>query len=327
MRFRPSHVLYGSRRTYLRKVAVADFEGICANTTYVVEPAINELLPEFLPLVMTTEAFHAHSIGQSKGSVNPYINFSDLAWYEFMLPPVDEQRRITEILTAVDAQRTALEVAEASTEVARRRTIEDLLGPYAERTVPLGDAAAWASGGTPSRSNATYWGGEIPWLSPKDMKADVVSETEETLTGEGAASTRLVDEGTTLIVVRGMILAHTFPVVRAGRRMAFNQDVKALVAVDEVLPDYLNLWLRQRANRCLALVSETSHGTKRIPTDALQSLRFELPPIERQETIVAMNRHLAALREAITARGEATDVLRRALMNELLTDVAAHDLH
>ena len=94
MRFKPGQVLYGSRRTYLRKVAVADFEGICANTTFVLEPKDPDvLLPELLPFIMQTESFHEHSIKQSKGSVNPYINFSDLAWYEFPLPPPDEQRR------------------------------------------------------------------------------------------------------------------------------------------------------------------------------------------------------------------------------------------
>src|SRR5690606_18023462 len=87
MHFKPGQVLYGSRRTYLRKVAVADFEGICANTTFVLEAADpNKLLPEFLPFVMQTEAFHEHSKRESKGSVNPYVNFSDLAWYEFALP-------------------------------------------------------------------------------------------------------------------------------------------------------------------------------------------------------------------------------------------------
>jgi len=103
MRFQPGQVLYGSRRTYLRKVAVADFEGITANTTYVIEPRDPEvLLPDFLPFVMSTETFHEHSIKQSKGSVNPYINFSDIAWYEFPLPPVDEQRRIADLLWAAD---------------------------------------------------------------------------------------------------------------------------------------------------------------------------------------------------------------------------------
>ena len=82
MRFKPGHVLYGSRRTYLRKVAVADFEGITANTTFVLESKNpNVLLPELLPFIMQTESFNDHSVKQSKGSVNPCINFSDLAWF------------------------------------------------------------------------------------------------------------------------------------------------------------------------------------------------------------------------------------------------------
>ena len=104
MRFKPGHVLYGSRRTYLRKVAVADFEGITANTTFVVEPRDpNVLLTKFLPLIMQAEPFHAYSISQSKGSVNPYINFSDLIPYELDLPPVETQRRIVELLGAGDS--------------------------------------------------------------------------------------------------------------------------------------------------------------------------------------------------------------------------------
>ncbi len=103
MRFKPGHVLYGSRRTYLRKVAVADFEGITANTTFVIESKNPKaLLPDLLPFIMQTESFHEHSIKQSKGSVNPYINFSDLTWYEFSLPPLEEQHRMVAALKAAD---------------------------------------------------------------------------------------------------------------------------------------------------------------------------------------------------------------------------------
>ncbi len=108
-RFRPGQVLYGSRRTYLRKVAVADFDGVCANTTFVVEtkdPA--RLLPEFLPFVMSAEPFHAFAIAESKGSVNPYVNWSDIERYEFNLPPLDEQRRIADLLWAVERHRQAV---------------------------------------------------------------------------------------------------------------------------------------------------------------------------------------------------------------------------
>ncbi len=101
MRFKPGHVLYGSRRTYLRKVALADFEGITANTTYVLESSDSAvLLPQLLPFIMQTEAFVRHSIRESKGSVNPYVNFSDLAWFEFALPPIEEQRRIVAAMSA-----------------------------------------------------------------------------------------------------------------------------------------------------------------------------------------------------------------------------------
>src|SRR5436309_3100646 len=73
-KFVKGQVLYGSRRTYLRKVAVAEFDGICANTTFVLESNEDELLQDLLPFIMQTEAFTQHSIDQSKGSVNPYIN-------------------------------------------------------------------------------------------------------------------------------------------------------------------------------------------------------------------------------------------------------------
>jgi type I restriction enzyme S subunit len=107
MRFKPGHVLYGSRRTYLRKVALADFEGICANTTYVLESADpSTLLPELLPFIMQTEAFHEHSVKQAKGSVNPYVNFSDLAWHEFDLPPMEEQNSIARIYSALENTKT-----------------------------------------------------------------------------------------------------------------------------------------------------------------------------------------------------------------------------
>ncbi len=102
MRFQPGQVLYGSRRTYLRKVALADFEGICANTTFVLETKSDDLLQEFLPHVMSTERFHAHSILKSKGSVNPYINFVDLNDYEFALPPIAEQHRIIKLMSVID---------------------------------------------------------------------------------------------------------------------------------------------------------------------------------------------------------------------------------
>jgi type I restriction enzyme S subunit len=88
-KFEEGDILYGSRRTYLRKVAVAHFDGITANTTFVIKANEAKIDKRLLPFVMLSEGFAEHSIRNSKGSVNPYINWKDIANYEFLLPPKD----------------------------------------------------------------------------------------------------------------------------------------------------------------------------------------------------------------------------------------------
>lgn len=99
--FKKGQVLYGSRRTYLKKVAVADFDGITANTTFVLETKNNNVfLQSLLPFVMLTDDFTDWSIKHSKGSTNPYVLFSDLADYEFELPDIKKQKELSDILWA-----------------------------------------------------------------------------------------------------------------------------------------------------------------------------------------------------------------------------------
>lgn len=99
--FKPGQILYGSRRTYLKKIAVADFEGICANTTFVLETKDNcVFLQSLLPFIMLSDKFTEWSVSHSKGSTNPYVLFSDLASYEFELPSLEEQSILSKKLWA-----------------------------------------------------------------------------------------------------------------------------------------------------------------------------------------------------------------------------------
>lgn len=99
--FKPGQVLYGSRRTYLKKIVVAPFEGITANTTFVLETKNeDEFSQRLLPFIMLSDDFTEWSIRKSKGSTNPYVLFSDLADYEFDLPSLEEQRRLADKLWA-----------------------------------------------------------------------------------------------------------------------------------------------------------------------------------------------------------------------------------
>jgi restriction endonuclease S subunit len=101
-KFEKGDILYGSRRTYLKKVALADFDGITANTTFVIKANREMINPVLLPFLMLSDSFTKHSVGNSKGSVNPYINWRDIANYEFLLPPKSEQTRLAELLWIAD---------------------------------------------------------------------------------------------------------------------------------------------------------------------------------------------------------------------------------
>lgn len=101
-KFEKGDLLYGSRRTYLKKVAIADFDGITSNTTFVLKENKDIVASGFIPFLMLSDRFTEHSVKHSKGSVNPYINFKDLAKFEFLLPPIDQQEQLAELLWAGD---------------------------------------------------------------------------------------------------------------------------------------------------------------------------------------------------------------------------------
>jgi len=124
--FKPGQVLYGSRRTYLKKVAVADFEGITANTTFVLETKDNKIFSQqLLPFIMLTDGFTNWSIKKSKGSTNPYILFSDLAKYEFDLPPIKDQEHLSKLLwAAYELKESYKKLITATDEVVKAQFIQ-----------------------------------------------------------------------------------------------------------------------------------------------------------------------------------------------------------
>ena len=129
--FKPGQILYGSRRTYLKKVAVADFEGICSNTTFVLETKDeNKLRQRLLPFIMLTDDFTKWSISKSKGSTNPYILFSDLANYEFELPDINKQDELVKLLWQAYATKESYrEMIRATDEMVKSQFIE-MFGDY-----------------------------------------------------------------------------------------------------------------------------------------------------------------------------------------------------
>jgi type I restriction enzyme S subunit len=140
------------------------------------------------------------------------------------------------------------------------------------------------SGGTPSRKNSKFWNGEIPWVSPKDMKVERISDSIEKIT-EAAVESRIstLPVHSIMIVVRGLILNHSFPVAITEAPVAFNQDMKALVTSNRFDPFYVLYFLQHMKDVVLGMTTTTTHGTKRLASDAIFGLSVPCPPISKQK--------------------------------------------
>ncbi len=102
-------------------------------------------------------------------------------------------------------------------------------------------AVSFSGGGTPSKTNASFWNGQIPWVSPKDMTRNRLSDTTDHITQDAVAASAasIVAAGAVLVVVRSGILRRTIPVAINTVPMALNQDMKAMRPREGIKSEYL----------------------------------------------------------------------------------------
>lgn len=155
----------------------------------------------------------------------------------------------------------------------------------------IGEVCSLTSGGTPSKSNGSYWSGKIPWVSAKDLKLDRISDAALHISEDAVenSATAIAPIGSLLILVRGMGLANGVPIAEVTAPVAFNQDIRAIHPPSGVFPRFLLLALRHHlatrpADRVLSLAA---HGTLKIEADALRQFAFPIPPPSEQRRIVA----------------------------------------
>jgi type I restriction enzyme S subunit len=101
--FRKGQMLFGRRRAYLKKAAVAPFDGICSGDITVIEAVPDKILPELLPFIIQNDSFFDFAIAKSAGSLSPRAKWEHLRQFEFTLPPLAEQKKLETILWAAQA--------------------------------------------------------------------------------------------------------------------------------------------------------------------------------------------------------------------------------
>lgn len=265
------------------------------------------LLPRYLELFSKAADFAALCKAASEGTTNRIrLKEERFLAATIPLPPLAEQRRIVarieELAAKIEEARslrreTVIEIESLLS--AGSRTITASLAGDSWR--PLKGLVSIQSGGTPSKSNPLFWVGSIPWVSPKDMKSreihDSVDHISESAVRDSAA--KLLALGCVLVVVRGMILAHTVPAAVLRAQAAINQDIKALLPTTDLLPEYLCGCLWAFNKDLLGLVEKSTHDTRRFETNKLLDFKLPVPTIEEQRHIVAYLDHLQAKVDAL----------------------------
>lgn len=171
-------------------------------------------------------------------------------------------------------------------------------------TVRVGDLVRVVGGGTPKRDEPSFYGGGIPWVTPKDMKSWDIKGAKVSLTQSGVdnSATKMIPAGSVLVVVRSGVLKHTVPVGLNRVPVAINQDMKALMPTGRADADYLARFIKARSMEILSWVRATTADN--FPIEKLKDLEIALPTLAEQKRIAAVLDQVDTLRakrrEAIT---------------------------
>jgi type I restriction enzyme, S subunit len=317
--FKPGQVLFGKRRAYQRKVAVADFEGVCSGDIYIFEskdPKV--LLPELLPFICQSEGFYEYAVKTSAGSLSPRTNWSHLANFEFPLPPLDEQRRIADLLWAAD------DVVEKNQEVVQRLSV--IQKWHFESWLTDGNMnAGWIE--VKLSDVCDIQNGQIdPKESPYCDMVHIASDDIESGTGGilemNTAAQDQVISGNYLFTEKAIVYSKIRPNLKKVVFPKFSgvcsADVYPIYPRENILPDLLFQLLLSETFTQYAISQSARSAIPKINRDGLLAFKFRLPPLRVQEKIAEILNDIFQSLELAKQHVQNSKILKRELLQKTL---------
>lgn len=194
--------------------------------------------------------------------------------------------------------------------------------PAGWRVAKIGDVFESWGGHTPSKAEPRYWGEGIPWVSSGDVKGFRLSSTKYTITPEAVAETRLrvCPIGSTVVVVRSGILAHSLPVAVTDVPVAINQDLKAFYSDEPYLNEWLAHFLRASARTLLASSRRDGTTVQSVQYPLLKDTEIPIPPVDQRIQIIrtadAIQAHHASAASNLATARRAIERFRHAVLAE-----------
>lgn len=282
--FHKGQVLFGRRRAYLKKAAVAPVDGICSGDITVISAKQDKILPELLPFVIQNDDFFDFAVGKSAGSLSPRVKWSRLKEYEFTLPSLPQQRKLAKLLWSfVDAKEAYEDLIRQTDELVKSQFIEMFGDPVTNNhgwpTIPLREVAPEYSPKLPEADS--YWWLNLDMIETYSgrLMEKVIATPEEI-----GNSTSTFDATMVLYSKLRPYLNKVFVPDDCGYATT---ELVGLRPNSKILNKYF-LFNLLRGDQFVAYASGLSSGGQmpRIPMKALRDFKCILPPMELQEQFV-----------------------------------------
>jgi type I restriction enzyme, S subunit len=319
--FKKGHVLFGKRRPYLKKAAIAEFDGICSGDIIVMESKHGSEYPMLLPFIIQTDRFWDYAISTSSGSLSPRTKFKSIEQFTLEFGGEKDIIKKLKLFSKCEEIKRSIEECDASFICLLNLINSDLLKvmpqndyyeiPEGWRVQELNEIADVNRGKfTPRpRSNPIYYGGDVPFIQTSDVgKASLfIKKHEQTLNEKGLAVSRLFSKGTIFMT----IAANIGDVAMSLYDVACTDSVVGINAKENIDSIWLLFYLIQLKPYLDSIATESAQ--KNINLATIRPLKIAVPPYETQKHIGEELLKISNLLNVIKEKRSSIDAITSAL--------------
>lgn len=331
LRVRPGQIIFGKRRAYQKKVAVADFEGICSAHAMVLEEVVGKIIPGLLPFFMQSDMFMDRAVAISEGSLSPTIKWKTLAIQEFPLPPIERQKEILEVLEKLEEGISRSESAFDSAKILRKAIRSNFL----------------FKGCITKQTEKTHWGdvpkgwkiqplSEIAQINPRYTlaKNEPIQFCEMAVVGndsmsiEGEIEIREKVSGGARFKNQDIIFARITPCAENGKITIVDFLKEDSVGVGST--EFIVISPRKTSSKYLYHLCRTNRvhgyaikrmagttGRQRIPNEVFDEIMIPVPPSEEMSVIEEQLQNAEKTVVSIESKISRMKMLRSSFFNEV----------
>lgn len=331
-KFKKGQVLFGKRRAYQKKAALAEFDGVCSSDILVFEGKEEKIIPELLPYIIQNDDFFNYAVETSYGSLSPRTKWKHLAEYEVDIPNKGVQEDILKTLLAIEKVINTSENQLHKTEKYKEKLIEKLLKRGIRKTdsnettieelpnnwniVKIGEICEVKTGGTPRKSHPEYWNGNIKWMASGDIHLGRVKDVEGRITELGLAKSnaQLLPENTVMIALNGQGKTRgTVAILEV--ELSCNQSLAGFLPSENYISEFLYYNLQSRYHELRNLTGDA--GRTGLNLGILRNLKIALPAIKEQQEIVEIIKEIDNTIDDIQRHMSITKEFKKSMIKKL----------